>query len=84
MHPDKYIHLKIIKDFIHHVIMLKKDDLGLKIEIISVSWDFVTALVMNDVALLKSPSLQGHFFFFNLSVFSGCLLMQLKENHLKK
>ena len=30
MHPDKYIHLKIIKDFIHHVIMLKKDDLGLK------------------------------------------------------
>ena len=44
--------------------MLKKDDLGLKIEIICVSWDFVTALVMNDVALLKSPSLQGHFFFF--------------------
>ena len=84
MHPDKYIHLKIIKDFIHHVIMLKKDDLGLKIEIICVSWDFVTALVMNDVALLKSPSLQGHFFFFNLSVFSGCLLTQLKENHLKK
>lgn len=37
---------------------------------------------MNDVALLKSP-LQGHFF-FNLSVFSGCLLTQLKENHLKK
>lgn len=27
--PDKYIYLKIIKDFIHHVIMLKlKDDFG--------------------------------------------------------